>query len=119
MTIFADILRHEMTEIPGIVGAIFADWEGESVDLYSNVGQTNMKLAGAHWGIIYSQARTAFRKRQLGMIQQMILDFEQQRVVVRRITDEYFVVVAVQGENNLGHTLCALDRAVEKLRRAM
>lgn len=119
MTVFGEILKRVVAAVPGARGAIFADWEGEAVDNFSaQIDDTGLRLMGAHWGVIYSLARTAWTS-ELGQIKQLLLEFDTQRVVVRRVTEEYFVVMTLGLEGNLAYATRALDRAEDQLREEM
>jgi len=119
MTVFGDILRRAFENVPGARGAAFADGEGETVDTFSaQIGDTGLRLIGAHWGVIYALARAAWKPR-LGELSQLLLEFETQRVLIRRVTDDYFVVMALAPEGNLACAVRALDRAEGELREQM
>lgn len=119
MTVFGEILKQAIETVPGARGAAFADWEGETVDNFSaQIGDTGLRLISAHWGVIYSLARAAW-KPELGAIAQLLLEFDTQRVLVRRVTDAYFVVMTLGPEGNLAYASRALDRAEGQLREQM
>jgi predicted regulator of Ras-like GTPase activity (Roadblock/LC7/MglB family) len=118
-SIFREILKEVTTDLPGALGAIFVDWEGETVDEHSFIGDTNLRLVGAYWGIAYYQARALFRAKELGSPNEMILLFENQQVLIRRVTDEYLVVLALREGINLGRALHLLTRAEVRLRGEM
>jgi predicted regulator of Ras-like GTPase activity (Roadblock/LC7/MglB family) len=119
MTVFGEILRRAIEAVPGARGAAFADGEGETVDTFSaQIGDTGLRLIGAHWGVIYALARAAWRPEH-GEIDQLLLEFDTQRVLIRRVTGEYFVVLALAPEGNLARAVRALDRVEGELREQM
>jgi predicted regulator of Ras-like GTPase activity (Roadblock/LC7/MglB family) len=118
-TIFAKILKEVVDAIPGALGAIFVDWEGESVDEFSCIGETNLRLVGAHWAIAYQQAQAIFTKLQIGSLKELILRFQTQQVIVRRITEAYLVLLAIGRDTHLGRALHLLAQAESKIREEM
>jgi predicted regulator of Ras-like GTPase activity (Roadblock/LC7/MglB family) len=118
-TVFSEILEEVVKAVPGARGAIFVDWEGEAVDTFSTIGTTAIKLVGAHWGIVYYQARSALEKQDVGAVEELILTFADQQVIIRRVTDEYMVIMTLQDGGNLGRALGKLDWAITKLREEM
>ena len=118
-TVFAKILEEVVAAIPGALGAVFVDWEGEAVDTYSRIGDTNVRIVGAHWCIAYYQAHGIFTKLGLLSPLELVLRFADQQVIIRRVTEEYLVVLAMSPEGNLGRALHLLSRADEKLREQM
>ena len=121
MTVFADILQRAIERVPGAQAAVFADWEGEAVDAFSEAAEslTEIRLIGAHWGVIYQQARATCEKLRLGDVGLVLLEFSRGTVIVRRITADYFVVVALESEGSLGQALRVLDDIEDHLREEM
>jgi predicted regulator of Ras-like GTPase activity (Roadblock/LC7/MglB family) len=121
LSVFAQILQRAMERVPGAQAAIFADWEGEAVDAFSDAAEslTEIRLIGAHWGVIYQQARLACEKLRLGDVGLVLLEFSRGYIIVRRITADYFVVVALQSEGSLGQALRVLDEVESHLLEEM
>ncbi len=120
MTVFADILKAAIAAVPGARGATFADSEGETVDGFSSsIGDTNLKLFGAHWGIVYHLARIAWTKAGSGQIEELLLEFDGERTIIRRVTDEYYVVMLLAHDSNLAAARSALEMAEARLREEM
>jgi predicted regulator of Ras-like GTPase activity (Roadblock/LC7/MglB family) len=117
-SIFARILEEMVTSIPGALGAVFVDWEGEAVDEFAHHGH-DLRLVGAQWAVTYFLARTALDKSRHVGLAEMLLRFEQQQVIVRRVTDEYLVVMALEQGANLGRALHLIQRAEKRLREEM
>jgi hypothetical protein len=55
-----------VASVPGAWGAIFVDFEGEAVDLYATNDAYEVKLAGAHAGLLWSRVVTAGKEAVLG-----------------------------------------------------
>ena len=120
MSIFVDLLQSAVERLPGVTGAVFADWEGEAVGSVAlSTTESTVRIIGAHWGIVYFRCREMFDKLQLGSIDQIVLRFAGQCVVVGRVTDEYFVVLSLGADGHLGGALRALERLRDQLRAEM
>jgi predicted regulator of Ras-like GTPase activity (Roadblock/LC7/MglB family) len=118
-TVFNQILAEVVRTIPGARGAIFLDWEGESVDDFSNFGNTNLRLLGAHWGIVFFQASAILKRHHFSPPSAISIRFTEQQVIIRRVTDEYLVLLALDPEANSGQALHLLKQAEEQLREQM
>ena len=116
---FAQILEDTVTSVPGALGAIFVDWEGEAVDEFATPAEPDIRVTGAQWGVAYYLARDLCAKHALGMPSEVVLGFQQQQVIIRRVTDEYLMVLAMQPDANLGLALEQVRRAVVRLREEM
>lgn len=118
-SIFGRILTDLLAALPGARGAVLADWEGEAVDQATRVGTTNIRLVGAHWGIIYYLARTSFEKLRLGAPRELQMFLTNEQVVVRCVANDYFVVVSSDANVPIASTLKALDAAERRIIDAM
>ena len=116
---FAEILSDVVHAVPGARGAVFVDWEGEMVDQVAATSDDDLKLLGAHWAIAYYQTRTALDRHAAGMAEEILLRFERQQVLIRRVTDEYLVVMALGHQADLGHARNLLHLAGLRLREQM
>lgn len=116
---FAPILERLVTALPGARGAIFVDWEGEAVDEFTRMDSTDLKILGAQWGIIYQQSLSVLAKLDLGALDELVLRFGADQFVIRRVTLEYNVLLALDGDANLGRALHRLRRASDELREEM
>jgi predicted regulator of Ras-like GTPase activity (Roadblock/LC7/MglB family) len=116
---FAQILEELVRALPGALGAIFVDWEGEAVDSFSRASREDIRLEGAHWGVIYNQAKLFCDKLSLGRAAEVILRFDQQQVIISRVTDGYIAIITLGDDANLGRALGMLRQAKAKLREEM
>lgn len=117
MSAFGDILEGMVRRVPGAVGAVFADWEGEPVDQFAHIPPLEIQLVGAHWGVVWSQ--TAARLRRLGALEELLIEGDRAIVLVRSVTDRYFVVLATHRDAHLGTARRELERGADTLRSEM
>ncbi|MBK8482168.1 MAG: roadblock/LC7 domain-containing protein [Proteobacteria bacterium] len=115
-SVFSEILDELLRELPEALGAIFIDWEGESVDHSAgDLGATNIRLVGAHWGIAYNLMRRACEQLELGTPTNLVLRFAERRVVIGRVVEGYYLVIATAANSPLWRTLRALRQTRERL----
>ncbi len=115
MSAFGDILEAMVKRVPGAVGAVFADWEGEPVDQFAHIEPLEIQLVGAHWGVVWSQAAERLGKRGLGAVEELLIEGERAIVLVRSVTDRYFVVLATKREAHLATARRELERGARTL----
>src|SRR5215472_6568427 len=96
--------------VPGAVGAVFTDWEGEPVDQFAHIPPLDIQLVGAQWGVVFLQASERLGRHGLGRAEELLIEGERALVIVRSVTDKYFVVLATQREAHLGTALRELAR---------
>ena len=114
---FKRILTELVSTVPGARGAILADWEGEAVEHFSYDDDFEMKLVGAHKGIILNRIRKAYEDLNAGELQEIIITAEQQRFLVGAIGPEYSVVMTLGREAVVGQALYRFRKAVTLLKK--
>jgi predicted regulator of Ras-like GTPase activity (Roadblock/LC7/MglB family) len=117
MSAFGDILETMVRRVPGAVGAVFADWEGEPVDQFAHIPPIDIQLVGAHWGVVWSQATR--RLEALGGVEELLIEGDKAIVLVRSVTDRYFVVLATKRDAHLATARRELERGAGILRSEM
>jgi predicted regulator of Ras-like GTPase activity (Roadblock/LC7/MglB family) len=130
-TPFTPILRQTVQDLPDAIGIVFADWEGEAVDRFdpragrpddgrAPVGPAvDLRLWGAHWGIILHLVESALRTFHYGDPFELILQHEDLDVLIRAVTDRYYLLLALRTGGPIGRALVALRRSAEALRAEM
>ena len=118
-TPFAEILEQVVRDLPGARGAIFIDWEGEAVDAFTMADDTEVRLAGAHWGIVFNHVRSALDKLGQGEPREIMMRFDGQQVIIRRVDEGYMAIITMGPRTNLGRALGLMRRAGARLRREM
>lgn len=114
---FKRILTELVNTIPGARGAILADWEGEAVEQFSYDDAFEMKLVGAHKGIILNRVREACTDLDVGELQEMMITAEEQRFLVGAIGPEYTLVMTLGRTAVLGQALHRFRNAVTLLKK--
>jgi predicted regulator of Ras-like GTPase activity (Roadblock/LC7/MglB family) len=117
VSVFEDILQRLVTTVPGATGAIFADWEGESVAHYCLYDEYDLKVIAAHQGIIMSHLRDIHDQLAPGEMNEAVISTETEYLVTGAITREYTLVMTMERRGVLGRGLYHFRKAVDALRR--
>lgn len=113
---FKKILQEAVEGLPGAVGAIFADWEGEAVEQFFPGPDDDIKLLGAHQGIILNLIGEAAGESGLGPVRGVLITLDDAKIAVQPLKDGYFLVLLTRATCNGGLALRALRNAAEVLR---
>lgn len=119
MSAFAEILKRVVDRVPGAVGAVFADGEGEAVDHFADVPPLDIRLIGAHWGVVLLQASQSFQRLGAGDVDELWVEGEHALVIIRRVTEQYYVVLTARRGVHLATARRELERGVRSLRGEM
>jgi predicted regulator of Ras-like GTPase activity (Roadblock/LC7/MglB family) len=91
---FRSILRDLVENIDGAVGAMFLDWDGEAVELFSNHhGRYDLHLVGAYQGIFLNQLDRAAGELAMGRIEFFKLGCSEVSFFNCTLTDGYYLVL--------------------------
>jgi predicted regulator of Ras-like GTPase activity (Roadblock/LC7/MglB family) len=113
---FALILEDLIDAVPGAIGAIFADWDGEAVDHVSFGAAEEIKLIGAHFGIILRLADISMREKVgAGPVEEVLVEGPQRSFLVRPVTSEYYVVLTIGEDAQMGLARLALAKYAKEL----
>jgi predicted regulator of Ras-like GTPase activity (Roadblock/LC7/MglB family) len=116
---FAEILAELVGQIPGALGAVFLDWDGEAVDQFSHIPLFDILLVGAHWSIVLRLVHELVEKHAWGNTQLVVLNGPETDIIIKPITDDYAVVLAMKSGHHLAHAISAIDSVTGAIEREM
>ena len=112
---FRNILRDLVETVPGARGAVFVDPEGEYVELYCIGEADEMKLAGAHQGIVLNTFSSASGELGMGNPRTLYVRNDGIDLFAHTLKDGYFVLLTTDPKGVPGRTLWELSRAARKI----
>jgi predicted regulator of Ras-like GTPase activity (Roadblock/LC7/MglB family) len=112
---FTPILRALMHSVPGLLAVVFVDADGECVDYCSALPPFDAKVIAAHMLVVAADVRRRTRA-QSGEPWSVHVHGSARDVLVRRISDDYALVVVARstGRTSLLHE--SVELAVRELR---
>ena len=117
---FKSILQRAVERVPGAVGAVFADWDGEAVDHFARGVKEETLILAAHYGVILNHVQSALHLSHFGEAEEVIIRHERLDVIIRLVAKEYFVVILVlAAETHLATALREASAAASALRVEM
>lgn len=113
---FKNLLQEMLDQLPGAIGAIIADWEGEAVDQVARVDDFEIKVLGAHKGIILTRLREALSRLDGGDLEEVLIHFDQGKTLIAPLNEDYFLVLTVEPRVMVGKAAFMMRRCVDRLR---
>ena len=100
--------------VPGAIGAVFLDREGEAVDLFAEdvfeISDDGLRAVGAYAGIFLSSVRRTCEQIDAGEPRELTIHFDNATVLSSNLKEGYYLVLVV--------TISANEAvAAERLRR--
>lgn len=116
---FHHILARAVDHVPGAVGAIFAAYDGEAVEQVGVAAKDEMLFLAAHYGVILNHVQNILHLFHFGEAVEIILSHQKLDLVVRTVSEGYYVVLAVKGPCHLATARRAVEDAACALRTEM
>ena len=113
---FKSLLGRMLDAVPGAQGAIIVDWEGEAVDHVARMDDYELKVLGAHKGVILDHLRAAVARLEKVDLEEIVVSTAFTETLIMPINREYFLVLTLERGNALGRALFEARRCVEHLR---
>ena len=114
---FKSLLRRLLDNVEGSQGAIVADWEGEAVDQVARIDDFEIKIIGAHQGVILSHFRQVVKALEGNDLEEIVVSTELAQTLILPISPDYFLVFVMdRGDDLLGRALFEARRCVKALR---
>jgi predicted regulator of Ras-like GTPase activity (Roadblock/LC7/MglB family) len=101
---FREHLEHICSSIDGAIAASVMGFDGISVDTVERAGAEGVDLNSllVEYANILSQVRSAAGLLQTGGVQELMVSTDKLSTLARPLTAEYFLVVALTPEANVG-----------------
>ena len=114
---FKAIMRNLVDSVPGARGAIFVDWEGEAVDQYSVVDDDvyELKVMGAHKGVILSQINEAQKTADNAEINMVIIRMDKYSIILAPVKEGYYVALEVKAGAIMSRATYLIKQSVKDL----
>lgn len=113
---FNALLSQLLNDIPGAKGVIILDWEGEAVDQAALISEYDMKVIGAHSGIIVQRLKEMLHRTGSGIFEEIIFRYGSDKTVVASLSDDYFLLVQLGVDSVTATAVQRIRRCVDELR---
>ena len=114
---FKTILKELMDAVPGSTGAILADWEGESVEQCCLYDVFDLKVIGAHKGILLNLMKEAHQKMDAGELRHTVISTDERHLLTGPIGTDYFLVMTLDKSAIVGLAIRHFEAALERMYR--
>lgn len=114
---FKMILKELMNSVPGSTGAILADWEGEAVEQSCVYDVFDLKVLGAHKGILLNMMKDLHHKLSVGEMKHAVISTDMQHVLVGPVGPDYLLVMTMNKNALLGLAIHHFTNTLERMHK--
>ena len=114
---FKAILNNLLAATPGANGAVLADLDGEAIDLCCSYDSFELKIIGAHGGILLNRMKKLGSLSLTGEVQETVVTTGSERVVIGAVGKEYMLVVTLDRDSMVGQALHNIRESIRLLEK--
>jgi predicted regulator of Ras-like GTPase activity (Roadblock/LC7/MglB family) len=119
VAMFKETLENIMERTEGSLGALIMGIDGIAVErsLRDEGQEANLDVAAAEFTSLVRSSQKAGKDTGLGELRELMISLENAVVIMRLLGREYFVVLAISPEGNLGRARFELRKAELQLKK--
>jgi len=117
---FTEILQRIVEETGGAVGAVLMGYDGIAIDQFFHPEETvDVQMIAIEYANVLKEIRKTAETLNMGEMEEVSIRTEQLITVIRIVTPEYFVALALSRDGNFGKGRYLLTRETLNLREAL
>jgi len=114
---FEVILKELVEKVPGAVGAILVDWEGEAVMEHCHCESYEMRFIAAHEGIILTRLKDMQSVENVGAVENVAVTTSEWHLISGCIDRDYSLVMKVGRSCPVALALHHFQQAISELKK--
>ncbi len=111
---FSDILKEVVNGTEGALGALVIGADGISVDEYSTGSEIDLQSMSVEYSSLLKEIEKGSQAAHLGSTKEVTIIAEKAMIMIRRLNDDYFLVLVIRPEGNFGKGRFLLRMSVPK-----
>ena len=112
---FADILKEVVQGTEGSLGALVVGVDGISVEEYSLDKEIDLQSMTVEYATLLKEIERGSQASQLGSTNEVTVIADKAMIMLRRLNEEYFMVLIIRPDGNFGKGRFLLRMSVPKL----
>ena len=113
---FNSLLNRLLEDIPGALGSIIIDWEGEAVDQVTRINEYDIKVLGAHNGIILNLLRGVLSRISSGNLEEVVIRTDENKTLIAPLTKDYLLILQLGPHAIVARAAYKMRCCVDELR---
>ncbi len=99
---FSEILKDVVTKVEGSTGLFIIASDGIPVEGYVKENSVDESALSAEFSAVLKTLHFALENLQFGNIKELNISTERFNIIVRKVTPEYYLVLLMEPEGNIG-----------------
>jgi predicted regulator of Ras-like GTPase activity (Roadblock/LC7/MglB family) len=117
---FKAILKEIVEDSCGGLGGVIMGYDGIAIDEYlDDAGGVDVPMLAVEYASVLKEIKRTIGVLQTGELEEVSIISEKCSIIVRGISDDFFVAVVLGADGNFGKARYLLRRVAPKLREAL
>jgi predicted regulator of Ras-like GTPase activity (Roadblock/LC7/MglB family) len=112
-------LRSLIKKVEGGLACILVSSDGEAIEFSSDMKDPDVEWVGARFGVVVRDILSAVKHLNQGIVRSMVVELAKGSLVVTPLRDDFFLMLLVHPEGNLGQALFHTKIAASALEREL
>ncbi len=112
---FGEILKQVVTGTDGALGALIVGTDGIPVEEFTTTSEFDLQSMTVEYSTLLKEIEKGSQAAQLGTTKEVTVLADKAMVMLRRLNDEYFMVLIIKPDGNFGKGRFLLRMSVPKL----
>jgi predicted regulator of Ras-like GTPase activity (Roadblock/LC7/MglB family) len=112
---FSDILKEVVHGTEGALGALIVGLDGIPVEEYAQNNEMDIQSMTVEYSALLKEIEKGSQAAQLGTTREVTVIAEKAMIMLRRLNDDYFLVLIIRPDGNFGKARFLLRMSVPKL----
>jgi predicted regulator of Ras-like GTPase activity (Roadblock/LC7/MglB family) len=112
---FADIMKEVVQGTEGALGALVVGTDGIPVEEFSINGDIDLQSMTVEYATLLKEIERGSQASQLGTTKEVTVIADKAMIMLRRLTEEYFMVLIIKPDGNFGKGRFLLRMSVPRL----
>jgi len=113
--IFQDVLKEIVERSDGVLGAVIMGMDGIAIGEHIVDQDCSIQTVGIEYASAIKSIQNASRSLSAGQVQEVMINTQSNLFILRLVTDDYFIAVAMKPDGNHGKTRYLMRLAVPSL----
>jgi len=113
--LFTDILKEIVTRTEGAMGALIVGLDGIPVDEYKVDSELDLQSVTVEYSTLLKEIERGSQSSQLGSTREVTVMADKAMIMLRRLNDEYFMVLIIRPDGNFGKGRFLLRMSAPKI----
>jgi predicted regulator of Ras-like GTPase activity (Roadblock/LC7/MglB family) len=112
---FVDILKQVVNDTDGALGALIVGIDGIPVEEYATTEDLDLQSMTVEYSTLLKEIEKGSQAAQLGSTKEVTVLADKAMIMLRRLNDEYFMVLIIKPDGNFGKGRFLLRMSVPRL----